>query len=159
MRTLPKLLLCAGLALASASAAGADDGIPIYTAPTVTLNTPGQLPPSSGSKAKAVPLATFYGVWRTRVPGGAWITPGSPGSGTDVLHVSAGAKGTALAIRANRSWLWKGKTGRWQPTGDAEYPLLLRRAVDGHDWKVGLDVHNRGRILIWDGYTYFQGRR
>lgn len=157
MPTTSKVLLCAGLALAFAAPAAADDGIPIYTAKTITVNTPGQLP-SSGSKGKAAPLATFYGTWRTRVPGGTWITPGSPGSGTDVLHVSAGAKGTALTIRSNRTWLWKGKTGAWKPTGDAEYPLLLLHAVSGHDWKVGVDVHNRGQILIWDGYTYFQAK-
>ena len=148
-------LAAAGGALVSASGGSADDGIPIYTASTITVNKPGQTPSSGTPSSAPVNLSRFLGAWRTWVPGGTYVTPGTPGSGTDVLHTSAGAKGTALVIKANHRWTWKGKTGAWKATGDSGYPLLLVRALDGHDWKVGVDVKHRGQIVIWDGYTWY----
>ncbi len=154
-------------ALLSARVVRADDGIPIYTASaistftasTVTVEKPGSVPRSRGGKTKPVKLSFFFGSWKTFVPGASYVTPDQPGSGTGTIHTSPGALGTTLVIRGDRRWAWKGRVGTWKPTGDADYPLELLNAVDGHDWRVGVDVHHPKRIFVWDGSTWYGAKR
>lgn len=110
---------------------------------------------------KAADLNSFFGVWRTNIPGAVWTSPsGYPGQ--DWLHVSAGAAAGDLIIKPDGSYVWAsygGKSGRWVK-GDAEYPLVLIDTVENRRWRVGPDARQPGRLLIWDGSAYYyHGRR
>jgi hypothetical protein len=85
---------------------------------------------------------------------------GGGGSRRPAGRVASVHRGRALRIRANHTWAWHGLHGSWR-SGDAEYPIVLIHALDGHDWKVGTAptyVH-AAQITIWDGYTYYYGKR
>lgn len=121
-----------------------------------SIPAPGPTGPKKKGKKKnrKRSLRFFYGLFSTYVPG-AW----TPQEGV----TSTGAKGQAVSIGANHVWLWHGKRGHWGQTGESDYPLVLRNAVDGHDWKVGKAVGasscKRSQIVLWDGYTWYCGRR
>ena len=174
MKRVGVIALLAGLAAAIPFGVHANAGIQPYTAteitvytsttpqqttaPTVTQDKPGKPPTAPKPSSGKVNLSYFIGSWKTHVPGATFTTPGEPGSGTDVQHTSAGSGSTGkLVIRANHTWRWQGKRGRWKRTGDADYPIVLIKAVDGHDWKVGADKGHT--IVIWDGFTWFVGQK
>jgi hypothetical protein len=131
---------------------------------TVTTATSGSSTTSSGQtsgskkkrKRSRRSLRFFYGIFSTYVPGTSWSEGGA-------TWVSTGAKGTAIGIAPNHVWRWHGLRGHWRTTGESDYPLVLRHALDGHDWKVGKAVGaagcTRSQIVLWDGYTWYCGRR
>ncbi len=113
--------------------------------------------------AGSAELNSYFGVWRTRIPGAVWTSP-SGYQGYDWLHVSAGVSVGDLIIRPDGTYIWNsygGKKGKWV-RGDESYPIVLIDATENRKWKVAVDPrHTGGRdIVIWDGnYYYYDGRR
>jgi hypothetical protein len=108
--------------------------------------------------------ASLVGAWSTWVPGGA-VRHGVAGDPALQVQVASGpASGATLRILAGGSWSWHGLSGRWQPTGDASYPIVLRRALNGHDWKVGaasasVQQSQKAEIVLYDGFSSYMGKR
>lgn len=122
-----------------------------YQSKSVKLNAP---PP-----VRKRPVEWFVGAWATWVPGGTYERP----AGNDMVQqvTSAGAAGRQLVVLANGTYRWGAIAGRWRRTGDAAYPILLQRALDGHDWKLGTAPASarNAQITLWDGLTYELGKR
>jgi len=118
---------------------------------------PGGTPQSDQPSAETKPVRWFLGAWRTRVPGTTYETD----NGTSVSQTTSTGTGfgNKLVIRRNGTYRWKGHTGRWSRTGNAGYPIVLRRVkpINGRDWAVGFD--GRRGIYIADGSTWYEGRR
>lgn len=158
-----------------------DGSIPIYAADEVQVDPPARPEPSrpapaprrpaapsspatGGSAAKASGLDTFFGVWRTRIPGAVWTSP-SGYDRYDWLHVAAGVSVGDLIIRPDGTYVWNsygGKSGRWEKGDSAEWPIVLIDTVENRRWVVGVDPnHTGGRdIVVWDGNAFsYDGRR
>lgn len=110
-----------------------------------------------------VPLDGFFRAWRVGVSG-AVVTREDVVTQTRTTTVSAGALAGRLVIRANGTYEWDGRKGRWRRTGNADYPLELIAADLGKDWGIGWDTRKHGtagNILLVDGVEWlyaFQSR-
>lgn len=95
------------------------------------------------------------------MPGAVYQVPSST-PGYDKLIVSAGTGVKhRLNIYRNGSYQWAayGKIahGRWTPTGDSGYPIALRNAYEGKNWRIGYDPRT-GLVHVWDGSTWFDAK-
>lgn len=103
-----------------------------------------------------VPLTAFFRTWRLAVSG-AVVTTENEATQTRTTTVSSGALAGRLVIRADGTYDWEGKRGRWRRTGNADYPLELVAADLGKDWGIGWDTRKhgtRGNILLVDGVEW-----
>jgi hypothetical protein len=118
-------------------------------------------PPGAARPAPASPgISALLGLWQTNIPGAVYTAPSSR-PGYDELHVGSGAAAGLLRLNADRTYSWNsygGKTGRWEASGDAAYPLTLVDSVENKRWKVGLDPRT-GELIVWGGSYWYNGRR
>jgi len=156
---------CPGGAVYAGQGRCSDGSLAVYVATTLDqpqapegprVHRPGP-PPASAD------LASLFGAWSTRVPGGVWTSPGSI-PGWETLHVGIGALSGLLVIYPDGRYVWNaygGKRGTWSRTNDAEYPILLDDRAERRVWKVGLNARNPSRIYVVEGNGafYYEGQR
>lgn len=145
--------------------------IQMYQSQTIQIHRGKEAPPAKpvqgptvqGSTSQQTPPNTdaFIGTWGTHVPGGVYETPSNQ-PGWNVLHVSPGAKGAQLTIHPDGRFQWGNMAGRWDGTRQPDYPLVLRKAKGNRDWKVGwarTQNNKPAEIVIWDGFTWYNGTK
>jgi hypothetical protein len=59
----------------------------------------------------------------------------------------------------NSSWDKKVIKGTWKATGDPGYPIVLIKAQEGKNWKIGKSKNKNAEITIWDGFTWYNGKK
>ncbi|HEX3025484.1 MAG TPA: hypothetical protein VHP12_09750, partial [Chitinophagaceae bacterium] len=100
----------------------------------------------------------FIRKWRTGVSGAVYETTDAVTNQRKITTSTGTAKVDPLYINANGTYYWatygQKKSGRWEKTGRTDYPIVLRKAIDGRDWLVGRDTRKVNLIYIWDGKYY-----
>lgn len=114
--------------------------------------------PVKPDRRTAQPAPSLFGVWRTKVPGAVWESPGSR-QGYNRLNVAPGARAGDLVIHQDGRYTWNsygGKKGRWMKGDDPAYPIVLIDTVENKLWRVGWD---RDHLVVWDGSIWYFGQR
>jgi hypothetical protein len=120
----------------------------------------GQMPQAAQRDGSAEDPTFYFRTWNLYVPGAAYVVS-QPAQTYDKLVVSPG---TGILHRLNIypdgrfAWATPGGVieGRWRP-GEGDYPIVLPRSYEGKSWQVGFD-RRQGRLLVWDGSTWFEAR-
>lgn len=114
------------------------------------------------SHPNRIALSEFIGKWNTWVPGTAYSVDDYVNN-VRVNHTSTGsAPHLDLVISPNGTYVWKGIRGTWGVTNDDENPIVLYRAVDGHDWQVSILENWYGYLALSDATNsgiYYYGKR
>jgi hypothetical protein len=111
-------------------------------------------------------LEQFMGLYHYWVPGTAYTTPDYTNE-KEVLHTSAGSGVLPgdIRIEANGTYTWNSSweakviKGEWRTTNDKAYPLELVSAQEGKNWKIGKATDGSADILVWDGSTWYNGKK
>ena len=111
-------------------------------------------------------LSSLFGLYELWIQGTSYTTTDYSNQ-TVVLHNSAGTGVLpgGLKINANKTYVWNsswdGKIikGIWRLTGDNGYPIELIKAQEGKNWKIGNANAKGVSIYIWDGSTWYNGRK
>lgn len=111
-------------------------------------------------------LSFYFGLYQYWVPGTSYTTANYANQQL-VLHNSAGTGVLPGGIRINKDgtyvWnsSWDGKVikGSWRLTGDSGYPIELMHAQEGKSWRVGRSDDKGVDILVWDGSTWYNGKK
>lgn len=120
----------------------------------------------NGKEKKANNLQSFFGLYQYWVPGTSYTVPDYSNRQL-VLHNSTGTGVLPGGIKINSDgtyvWnsSWDGKVikGYWKKTGDSDYPIELENAQQGRDWKIGKSNDKGADIVIWDGSTWYDGKK
>lgn len=114
------------------------------------------------NRPNRIALSEFIGKWNTWVPGAAYSVDDHVNN-VRVNHTSLGsAAHLDLVISPNGTYVWKGIRGNWGTTNDDENPIVLYRAVDGHDWQVSILENWYGYLALSDATNsgiYYYGKR
>ncbi|TZF83878.1 hypothetical protein FW774_10485 [Pedobacter sp. BS3] len=112
-------------------------------------------------------LNVFFGTYYYWVPGTSYVVPDYSRK-QEVIHTSAGTGVLPGSIRINAdgtyvwnsSWDQKIIKGKWQQTGDKDYPIEMIHAQEQKNWQVGLhDRPKEADIYIKDGSTWYCGKK
>lgn len=111
-------------------------------------------------------LNYFFSLYQYWVPGTSYTIPDytnrqlviNNSAGTGVLPggITINKDGTYVW---NSSWEGKVIKGKWRATGDSGYPIELIKAQEGKNWKVGKSNDQGVAIIIWDGFTWYNGKK
>jgi hypothetical protein len=115
------------------------------------------------AKREAVNLVGLYQYW---VPGTSY-TVSDYTNDKQVIRTSAGSGVLPgnLKINPNGTYIWNsswdGKIikGNWKLIRDPDYQLELINAQEGKNWKVGKSNDQGIAILIWNGSTWYNGKK
>lgn len=111
-------------------------------------------------------LAGFISTYHLWVPGTSYTIPDY--SNQELILKTSSGTGIlpgGVSINADETYIWNsnwdGKTikGKWKNTGDKDYPILLLQAQEGKDWKVGKAPGKGVDIILWDGSTWYNGKK
>lgn len=111
-------------------------------------------------------VSYFFGLYNYWVPGTSYTVPDYTNK-TEVLRTSAGTGVLPGSIRIdgngsytwNSSWDGKIIKGSWRITGDSDYPIELMKAQEGKNWKIGKSNDEGVAIIVWNGSTWYNGKR
>lgn len=109
---------------------------------------------------------SFFGLYQYWVPGTSYTVPDYANHQT-VIYNSSGTGVLPGGIKINKDgtyiWnsSWEGKVirGKWMATGNTDYPIELQNAQEGKNWKVGKATDKSADIVVWDGSTWYNGKR
>ncbi|MFA5972372.1 MAG: hypothetical protein WC780_08475 [Lentimicrobiaceae bacterium] len=115
---------------------------------------------------KIFDISEFTGQYELWVPGTSYVTTDYSNQ-QRVLHNSAGTGVLPGGIKINndQTYIWNSSwdnkiiKGHWKATDDSNYPIELLNAQEGKNWKVGKSNDKGVSIIIWDGYTWYNGRK
>lgn len=138
---------------------------------SVNPEKPEVVAPKPAEEQKALPARVevsndFFGLYQYWVPGASYTTPDYTNNQL-VIHNSAGTGVLPGGIKINidgtyvwnSSWDDKVIKGNWRATGDAGYPIELLNAQEGKNWKIGKTTGDPSTITIWDGSTWYNGKK
>jgi hypothetical protein len=139
------------------------DEVKPYKAGEITLNANRG---KEEEKAANTDLDYFFGLYQYWVPGTSYTVPDYTNRQV-VVHNSAGTGVLPGGIKINKdgsyvwnsSWEGKAIKGKWRSTGDRDYPIELLKAQEGKNWKVGRSNDTGVAIIIWDGFTWYNGKK
>jgi hypothetical protein len=111
-------------------------------------------------------LEGFAGLYQYWVPGTSSTVPDYNNQQV-VIHNSTGTGVLPGGIKINpdqtyvwnSSWDEKVIKGRWRKTADSDYPIELENAQGGKNWRIGKSKEKGVDIVIWDGSTWYNGRK
>ncbi|HAL83651.1 MAG TPA: hypothetical protein DCO83_16605 [Mucilaginibacter sp.] len=111
-------------------------------------------------------LSYFIGTYQIWVPGTSYTTPDYSNNQL-IIHNSAGTGlfPGGIKINANGTYIWNSSwdkkiiRGKWRTTNNKNYPIELVKAQEGKDWKTGSSNTAGVSIIIWDGYTWYNGKK
>ncbi|HYK77603.1 MAG TPA: hypothetical protein VEV16_11555 [Daejeonella sp.] len=146
--------------------------IEVYKSKEITPDKPRDLkadqskrvnnPVSASSKTD---LDFFFGVYHYWVPGTSYTIPDYSNNQL-VLRNSAGTGVLPgdLRINSDGTYIWNSSDGKiirgnWINSNNKDYPLELIKAQEGKNWKIGKSDQPNSDILIWDGYTWYNGKK
>lgn len=108
----------------------------------------------------------FFGLYQYWVPGTSYTTADYTNQQI-VIHNSSGTGVLpgGISINKDKTYIWNSSwdekiiKGTWRATGDQEYPIELVKAQEGKNWKVGKSRDKGTEIVIWDGNTWYNGKK
>lgn len=108
----------------------------------------------------------FFGLFEYWVPGVSYTTHDYTNQQI-VIHNSAGTGVLpgGILINKDNTYIWNSSwdekiiKGIWRATGDQEYPIELLQAQEGKNWKVGKSNDIGTEIFIWNGSTWYNGKK
>jgi hypothetical protein len=111
-------------------------------------------------------LQSFFGLYQYWVPGTSY-TVADYSNRQLVLHNSTGTGVLpgGIKINADGTYVWNsnwdGKVikGHWKITGNRDYPIELEKAQQGRNWKIGSSNDKGVDIVVWDGFTWYDGKK
>ncbi|MBV8256138.1 MAG: hypothetical protein JO154_26320 [Chitinophaga sp.] len=132
--------------------------IPVYHGRDLSTEQPKPAPaPTPAPVAKPATTASpqnlqfFVRKWTTGVSDAFYV---NNVGGVRTLVVQANARTKPLHINSNGTYYWEAygeqRSGKWVATGDKNYPIVLKNAIQNKDWYVAQHNNGKNAIYIWD---------
>ncbi|RAJ80345.1 hypothetical protein CLV59_105454 [Chitinophaga dinghuensis] len=113
--------------------------------------TPAMVPASAAKPGSPQSLQFFVRKWTTGVSDAFYV---NNIGGVRTLVVQANARTKPLHINSNGTYYWEAygeqRSGKWEATGDKNYPIVLKNAIQNKDWYVAQHNNGKNAIYIWD---------
>ena len=142
-----------------------------YKAKTIQIDKPNSTTHNSNTNtgnnsSSGTSLDYFFGLYQYWVQGTSYVTANYSNQQL-VIHNSAGTGVLpgGINILPNNTYIWNSSwdkkiiRGTWRTTGDQGWPIELTNAQEGRNWKVGKSKDSGTDIYVWDGNTWYNGKR
>ena len=97
-------------------------------------------------------LSFFIRKWKTGVTDAFYVVDKGIQGRTMVVNVNT--RTLPLYINSDGTYYWEAygekRKGKWEKTGKADYPIVLKNAIQNRDWYVGQHNDGKNAIYIWD---------